>query len=78
MGVSERTLAQRHSARAMTYGTLIAEVRFTEAKKLRQDPDIRIENVTLSVEFDDQGDFTRMFRRLAGLSPRAFRKTALP
>jgi AraC-like DNA-binding protein len=77
MNVSERTLARRLSARGMTYGTLIDEVRFEEAKKLLRDPLVRIEDVALSVGFDDQSNFTRMFRRIGGLNPGAFRKAAL-
>ena len=77
MGVSERTLARRLSACGLTYGTLIDEVRFVEAKNLLQKPGTRIEDVAISVGFDDQSNFTRMFRRLGGLSPREFRKAAL-
>jgi AraC-like DNA-binding protein len=78
MGVSERTLARRLSACGLTYHTLIDEIRFTEAKKLLQEPDARIADVALSVGFDDQSHLTRMFRRLGGISPREFRKAALP
>ena len=76
MDVSERTLARRLSARGLTYGTLIDEVRFAEAKRLLQEPGVRIEDVSISVGFDDQSNFTRMFRRVSGLSPKEFRKAA--
>ena len=74
MDVSERTLARRLSASGLTYGTLIDEVRFEEAKTLLQIPGAKIEDVALSVGFDDQSNFTQMFRRIGGLSPGAFRK----
>jgi AraC-like DNA-binding protein len=45
-------------------------------KKLLRDPLVRIEDVALSVGFDDQSNFTRMFRRIGGLNPGAFRKAA--
>jgi len=77
MGVSERTLARRLSACGMTYGALIDEVRFTEAKKLLLKPGVRIEDVAISVGFDEQGNFTRMFHRVSGLNPREFRKAVL-
>ncbi len=77
MDVSERTLARRLSASGLTYGTLIDEVRFAEAKKLLLKPGVRIEDVAISIGFDDQSNFTRMFRRVGGLSPREFRKAAL-
>ena len=78
MGVSERTLARRLSTCGLTFQTLIDEVRFAEAKKLLQKPGTRIADVAISVGFHDQSHLTRMFRRLAGLSPREFRKAALP
>jgi len=77
MGVSQRTLARRLSAHGLTYGALIDEVRFTEAKKLLLEPGMRIEDVAISVGFDEQGNFTRMFRRVSGLNPREFRKADL-
>jgi AraC-like DNA-binding protein len=78
MGVSERTLARRLSARGLTYGTLIDELRFAEAKKLLHKPGVRIADVAISVGFHDQSHLTRMFRRLSGLTPRAFRKAVRP
>ena len=78
MGTSERTLARRLSACGLTYGTLIDEVRFSEAKKLLRTADVRIVDIAISVGFHDQSHFTRMFRRLGGLSPRAFRKAVRP
>jgi AraC-like DNA-binding protein len=56
---------------------LIDELRFSEAKKLLREPDIRIEEIAQSVGFDDQSNFTRMFRRISGLTPKEFRKATL-
>jgi len=72
MDVSERTLARRLSAIGLTYGALVDEVRFKEAKKLLQKPKAKIGDVALSVGFYDQSNFTRMFRRIGGLSPKEF------
>lgn len=74
MDVSERTLARRLSARGLTYGKLVDQVRFEVAKKLLQNPDVRIGEVARYVGFNGQGNFTRMFRRVGGLSPKEFRK----
>ena len=78
MDVSERTLFRRLSANGLTYAGLIDELRFSEAKKLLLTPGMRIEEVAISVGFNDQSNFARMFRRIAGLSPKEFRKAALP
>jgi hypothetical protein len=73
----ERTLFRRLAARNLTYGALIDQVRFEEAKKLLQAPGALIEDVAISVGFIDQSNFTRMFRRIGGQCPKEFRKEAL-
>jgi AraC-like DNA-binding protein len=76
MDISERTLARRLSACGLTYGTLVDDLRFTEAKKLLEKPSARIADVAISIGFDDQSNFTRMFRRVGGLSPNEICKAA--
>jgi AraC-like DNA-binding protein len=73
MNTSVRTLSRRLSTDGLTYGALIDELRFKSAKELLQNPGVRIVDVAQSVGFNDQGDFTRMFRRIGGLTPLAFR-----
>ena len=77
MDVSERTLARRLAACGLTYGALIDEVRFEEAKRQLREPTARIGDVAIAVGFTDQGNFTRMFRRVGGLTPREYRSAAL-
>jgi AraC-like DNA-binding protein len=77
MDVSERTLARRLAACGLTYGALIDEVRFEEAKRQLREPTARIGDVAMAVGFTDQGNFTRMFRRVGGLTPREYRRAAL-
>jgi AraC-like DNA-binding protein len=77
MDTSERTLIRKLATRGLTYGTLLDEVRFTEATKLLRKPGMRIEDVALSVGFNNQSNFTRMFRRISGLTPREFREVTL-
>ena len=77
IGVSGRTLARMLSTCSLTYGALIDEVRFAEAKKLLLKPGAQIKDVAISTGFNDQTNFTRMFRRIGGLTPREFRKVAL-
>ena len=75
MDTSVRTLTRRLAARGLTYGALIDELRFNRAKEGLRNPDMRIMDVAQSVGFQDQGDFTRMFRRVGGLTPGEYRKT---
>ena len=76
MNTSVRTLTRRLSIYGLTYGALIDELRFNSAKARLQKPSARIGDVALSVGFNDQGDFARMFRRVGGVSPREFRNAA--
>ena len=75
IGVSERTLARRLAERGLGYGGLIDDIRFQEAEKLLQDPSICIGEVARAVGFEDQSNFTRMFRRIAALTPGEYRNT---
>ena len=76
MNTSVRTLTRRLSTYGLTYGALIDELRFKSAKEQLQKPSARIGDVALSVGFSDQGDFTRMFRRIGGLTPLEFRNAS--
>ena len=74
MGTSLRTLARRLSASGLTYRAVVDELRFDEAKKLLESTSARVIDVASAVGFNDPAHFTRMFRRVGGLSPREFRK----
>jgi len=76
MDTSVRTLTRRLSDRGLTYGALIDEVRFSAAKDMLQTPGMKIVDVGRSVGLEDHSDFTRMFRRIGGLTPREFRRAS--
>lgn len=73
MDTSERTLARTLSAHGLTYQALVDEVRFNAARELLRDSDAPIADVAGSVGFADPSHFSRMFRRIGGLTPRKFR-----
>jgi len=74
MDTSVRTLARGLSAGGLTYRTLVDELRFTTARELLRDQSLRISDVSRAVGFEYPPHFSRMFRRVAGLSPRQFRR----
>jgi AraC-like DNA-binding protein len=74
MDTSVRTLARRLTAHGVTYREVVDNLRFKIARDLLQSTDLPIGEVARSVGFDDPAHFTRMFRRIAGLSPRGFRE----
>jgi AraC family transcriptional regulator len=58
----------------MTPTNYIAERRIERAKRLLQETEVPISEIALRVGFSSQSHFTSCFRRLAGLTPRSFRK----
>lgn len=66
-----RTWAHRS---VMTY---VNETRVTRARKLLAEPDASIKEVARRVGFADPYHFSRVFRRIDGLSPSQFRAAAL-
>ena len=77
MGTSVRTLTRKLHDCDTTYGELIDEVRFNAVKGYLLKPNMRIGEVAQCVGFRDQSDFTRMIRRVGGLTPTALRKSLL-
>lgn len=77
MDTSPRTLARRLSAEGLGYRALVDEVRFTVAKERLCQPHVRISEVAWSVGFREQTHFTRMFRRIGGVTPGQMRRAAL-
>ena len=76
MSTSVRTLTRRLSEFGLTYGMLIDDLRFKVAKEKLSNTDQPIYDIAHAVGFKDQGSFTRMFRRIGGMSPKEFRDSA--
>ena len=76
MSTSVRTLTRRLSEFGLTYGMLIDDLRFKVAKEKLCNTDQPIYDIAHSVGFKNQGSFTRMFRRIGGMSPKEFRDSA--
>lgn len=74
MNTSVRTMTRTLALHGLSYGRLIDELRFEVAKKKLRNPDARIIDVCQSIGFKDQGNFTRMFRRIGGITPGRFRR----
>jgi AraC-like DNA-binding protein len=74
MDTSVRTMKRRLAAENTSYRKLLDEVRFELAREKLRDPEPRIMDVARSVGFRDQANFTRMFRRIAGVTPGRYRR----
>jgi AraC-like DNA-binding protein len=74
LGCSERTVARALASCGTSYQAMIDELRFNKAKELLTDLDRPIAEVASRVGFSEQANFTRMFRRIGGLTPLQFRR----
>jgi AraC-like DNA-binding protein len=73
-GMSTRSL-QRHLAGAgLNFGDVVDDVRFELACGLLRDPHSKVVAVSAELGYTDSANFTRAFRRWAGVSPRTFRR----
>lgn len=73
-GLSKRTLQRELARRGQTYSDVVRAARFDAACKLLGDPGVKIIDVAFETGYAHPQHFSRAFRQLAGMSPRAFRK----
>lgn len=75
MHTSVRTL-QRNLARVgMSYSRVVEYVRFEIAAEMLRRPNLKIIDIAYSLSYQDPSHFSRAFRRIAGQTPREFRRT---
>jgi AraC-like DNA-binding protein len=73
-GTSTRSLQRRLAALGLTFAGVVDEVRFEWACQLLSEPQAKVVNVAGELGYNDAANFTRAFRRWAGVSPRSFRR----
>ena len=74
MDTSVRSLTRTLALHGITYGKLVDDVRFELAKRRLAILHAPIIDVARSIGFRDQANFTRMFRRISGITPGQFRR----
>jgi AraC-like DNA-binding protein len=74
MDTSVRSMVRQLAARNLTYRSLVDAVRFNKARELLNDNDASIADISGATGFEDPAHFSRMFRRVGGISPTNFRK----
>ena len=72
--MSKRSLQRRLSAAGTYYSKVLDQVRFDAATWMLQDPGKSVTEVALLLGYSDSARFTRAFRRIAGINPRAYRR----
>ncbi|MEN8801870.1 MAG: AraC family transcriptional regulator, partial [Thiogranum sp.] len=73
-GTSVRTLQRRLKGNAVTYSDLINELRYERAARLLRESDATALDIALEVGYEDPSHFSRAFKRIAGVSPREYRR----
>ena len=56
-----------------TFLDILNDIRISEAKKLMEDPSLRVGEIAKMVGFSDVTHFSRVFKRLEGVPPAAYR-----
>jgi transcriptional regulator GlxA family with amidase domain len=78
-GIPERTLKRRFkAATGVTLIEYLQNLRVEEAKRLLETTDLVVEEVGAAVGYADTSFFRRLFKRLAGLTPGAYRRLFQP
>lgn len=72
--MSERSLLRRLRESGLTYRALLDYLLFEEAKDLLRESRLSIREIASRVGYSDPAHFSRMFRRIGGISPSEFRK----
>jgi AraC-like DNA-binding protein len=73
-GMGVRSLQRRLADAGLSFARLVDEARFEVATRRLRDPTARIVDVSLELGYTDSANFTRAFRRWAGVPPVEFRR----
>ena len=72
-GISRRSLQRQLAKDNLSYSLLVEQVRFETAVNLLQNSPLSLIEISLELGYRDAANFSRAFKRWAGLSPRQFR-----
>jgi AraC-like DNA-binding protein len=73
-GVSARTIQRHLRGQETTFSDLLDQARLEIAKTMISDKSISITHIAYESGYSNVGNFSRSFKRLTGMSPRAYRK----
>ncbi|ESQ14636.1 MAG TPA: AraC family transcriptional regulator [Chromatiaceae bacterium] len=77
VGTSPRTLQRKLRQYGTSYSDLIETTRFEMATEMLQDPKMNLIDVAMTLGYENQSNFGRSFRRIAGISPGKYRRQTL-
>jgi AraC-like DNA-binding protein len=73
-GMSRRSFQRKLASHGTTFSTLLDQCEFEMARELLEDTSISVTEIAFSLGYRDSSNFARAFRRVAGVSPREFRR----
>ena len=73
LGFSKRALQREIGKHGLTYSLLLEQHRLGKAADWLQSSDKAITEIAFDLGYSDASNFTRAFRRCAGVSPKAYR-----
>ncbi len=76
LSLSARTIDRHLKNENLQFRDLSQKVHFERACELLSQPDCSVNQVALNLGFSDTGNFSRAFRRVVGLTPSEFQRTA--
>lgn len=71
---SIRTLQRRLAALGLSYSEVVSRARFAVASRMLTQTDAPVIEIAFATAYSDPSHFSRAFRRLAGVSPREYRR----
>lgn len=72
-GMSVRSVQRQLSEAGLTYSCLVEQVRFERSVQLLRESTHKLADIAAEIGYKDAANFTRAFRRWAGISPSNFR-----
>ena len=73
-GLSVRTLQRHLAKKGLSHSDIVDQARYQAATRLLMDREIRITDIAMELNYSDSANFTRAFKRWAGVTPREYRR----
>lgn len=72
--MSRRSLQRRLGETSTCYNEILAHARYSVASRMLQNPAMQVTEVAKRLGYSDVAHFTRAFRRIAGVTPKGYRR----
>jgi len=77
-GMSTRNLQRHLKSEGLSYSQIVDESRFEIARRLLEETDLKLIDVAFEAGYGEPANFTRAFKRWAGMAPKTFKRLLAP